>query len=141
MSKFMTYDLWHDTFKPIYSDKDTDTLQWETYGAEYEAVEKAHEINPKTIWTEVDGDSGTYIISGWHFVNRIHYYITENPWEDEMTEVPTWMYRECDNAEDNDGECPRECELCNGESTIDVDCDSVEDLKAIYGEDNADIVA
>jgi hypothetical protein len=144
MSKFMTYDYWETNFKPIKNTvskyPDDSLIHFETYGEEYDAVQKAHEANPNTIWTEVDGDSGTYIVAGWHFVNRIHYYITENPWDDEWTEVPTWMYRECDNAEDNDGECPRECEECKGESTIDVPCDTVEDLKWIYGQDNNDIV-
>lgn len=144
MSKFMTYDKWEETYQPInntISKYPDDTLiTFETYGDEYEAVKKAHDINPKTIWTEVDGDSGTYIVAGLHFVNRIHYYITENAWDDEWTEVPTWVYRECDNAEDNDGECPRECEECDGESTISVPCDTVDDLKWIYGQDNDDIV-
>jgi hypothetical protein len=145
MSKFMTYDKWEETYKPIKNKiskyPDDSLIHFETYGEEYDAVQKAHEANPNTIWTEVDGDSGTYIVAGWHFVNRIHYYITENPWDDEWTEVPTWMYRECDNAEDNDGECPRECEECKGESTIDVPCDTVEALKWIYGQENADIVS
>ena len=144
MSKFMTYDYWYETYKPIKNTvskyPDDSLIHFETYGDEYEAVSQAHEINPKTIWTEVDGDSGTYIVAGWHFVNRIHYYITENAWDDEWTEVPTWVYRECDNADDNDGECPRECEECEGESTVDVPCCTVDDLKWIYGQDNEDIV-
>ena len=144
MSKFMTYDKWEETYQPInntISKYPDDTLiTFETYGDEVEAVKQAYEINPKTIWTEVDGDNGTYIVAGYHFVNRIHYYITENPWDDEWTEVPTWVYRECDNAEDNEGECPRECEECDGESTINIPCDTVEDLKWIYGQDNEDIV-
>ena len=144
MSKFMTYDKWEETYQPInntISKYPDDTLiTFETYGDEVEAVKQAYEINPKTIWTEVDGDNGTYIVAGYHFVNRIHYYITENPWDDEWTEVPTWVYRECDNAEDNEGECPRECEECDGESTINIPCDTVEDLKWIYGQDNNDIV-
>jgi hypothetical protein len=144
MSKFMTYDKWEETYQPInntISKYPDDTLiTFETYGDEYEAVKKAHDINPKTIWTEVDGDMGTYIVAGWHFVNRIHYYITENAWDDEWTEIPTWCYRECDNAEDNDGECPSDCEECDGESTINIPCDTVEDLKWIYGQDNEDIV-
>ena len=144
MSKFMTYDYWETNFKPIKNTvskyPDDSLIHFETYGDEVEAVKQAYEINPKTIWTEVDGDSGTYIVAGYHFVNRINYYITENQWEDEFTEIPTWCYRECDNAEDNDGECPRECEECDGESTINIPCDTVEDLKWIYGQDNNDIV-
>jgi hypothetical protein len=140
----MTYDYWVDNFKPIKNTvskyPDDSLIHFETYGDEVEAVKQAYDKDPKTIWTEVDGDAGTYIVAGYHFVNRINYYITENPWDDEWTEVPTWCYRECDNAEDNDGECPRECEECDGESTINIPCDTVEDLKWIYGQDNNDIV-
>lgn len=134
MSKFYTYDSWVDTFKPIKNNisKYPDTLHFETYGEEVEFVQKADNTH---IWTEVDGDSGTYIISGYHWVNRIQYYITENPWEDEMTEVPTWVYRRCDcteeeEFEDGNPDCP-ECDY----GDIDIPCDTVEDLKQIYGED------
>ena len=138
MSKFYTYSSWVDTFKPIknYISKypDPNLIHFETYDDEYEFV-KAQD--PNKIWTEVDGDSGTYIIAGLSWVNRIHYYITENPWTDEYTEVPTWVYRQCECAEDeqyeDDGYNP-ECTECD-EGSIDIDCDSVEALKAIYGED------
>jgi hypothetical protein len=136
MSKFYTYSHWEETFKPIKNTlrKHVEDLHFETYGEEVEFV-KAQD--PKHIWTEVDGDSGTYIVAGWHFVNRINYYVTEHPWEDEYTEVPTWVYRQCDCTEDEkyeedgyDPDCP-ECE----EGSIDIDCDSVLALKDIYGED------
>jgi hypothetical protein len=144
MSKFYTYSTWEETFKPIKNTvskyPDDSLIHFETYGDEVEAVKQAYEINPKTIWTEVDGDSGTYIVAGWHIVNRINYYITENPWEDEYTEIPTWCYRECDCVEaSEDGEYDEECTECE-EGSIDIDCDTVEALKAIYGEDNEDIV-
>ncbi len=140
MSKFYTYEAWEQTFKPIKNSLvKYDQLHFETYGEEYEAVKQAHEINPNTIWTEVDGDSGTYIVAGWHFVNRIHYYITENPWDDEYTEVPTWCYRRCDCTEEEDFEDGNpDCTECEY-GDIDIPIDTVEDLKAIYGED-AEIV-
>jgi hypothetical protein len=145
MSKFYTYSAWVDTFKPIKNTvskyPDDSLIHFETYGDEYDAVKKAHEINPKIVWTEVDGDEGSYIVAGWHFVNRIHYYITENPWEDEWTEVPTWMERQCDciaDAEEEDVYCD-ECK--EREGYIEIPCDTIEDLKQIYGEDNADVIA
>lgn len=144
MSKFMTYDYWHENFKPIKNKiskyPDESLIHFETYGDEVEFVKEQYAINPNTIWTEVDGDSGTYIISGWHFVNRVSYYITEQPWEDEFTEIPTWCYRSCDCTEEDyeDGYNP-DCTECE-EGTIDIPCDTVEDLKQIYGEDNKDIV-
>jgi hypothetical protein len=131
----MTYDYWEANFKPIKNSLvKYDQLHFETYGEEAEFVQKA---DNKYIWTEVDGDEGTYIISGYHWVNRIHYYITEKPWEDEMTEVPTWCYRMCDCAEDEQYEemgFNPDCDECE-EGSIDIPCDTVEDLKAIYGED------
>jgi hypothetical protein len=144
MSKFMTYDYWETNFKPIKNKiskyADDDLIHFETYGEEVEFVKAQYAINPKTIWTEVDGDSGTYIVAGWHFVNRINYYITENAWDDEYTEIPTWTYRECDCVEaSEDGEYDENCEECE-EGSINIPCDTVEDLKQIYGEDNEDIV-
>jgi hypothetical protein len=135
----MTYDYWVDNFKPIKNKiskyPDESLIHFETYGEEVEFVQKA---DNKYIWTEVDGDSGTYIVAGYHWVNRIQYYITENPWEDEYTEIPTWCYRNCDCTEET-GEYDENCTECE-EGTIDIPSDTVEDLKQIYGEDNNDIV-
>jgi len=138
MSKFYTYSSWFDTFKPIKNHLTNNIdIHFETYGDEVEFVQKA---DNKYIWTEVDGDEGTYIVAGYHFVNRIHYYITEEKWDDEYTEVPSWVYRRCDcteeeGFEDGNPDCP-ECEY----GDIDIPCDTVVALKDIYGED-ADIVA
>lgn len=148
MSKFMTYDYWVENFDPIVNtiidDHGEDTLHFETYGDEVEFVKTQ---DPYNIWTEVDGDSGTYIISGYHFVNRIQYYITNKPWADEYTEIPTWVYRDCDCIDEEQngiltyqGDPNPDCEECHGEGTIDIACDTVLDLKQIYGEDNPDIV-
>jgi hypothetical protein len=139
MSKFYTYGAWADTFKPIKNHLTNNIdIHFETYGDEVEFVQKA---DNKYIWTEVDGDEGTYIVAGYHFVNRVHYYITENPWDDEYTEVPTWLYRLCDCAEESeDGDYNPECSECD-EGMIDIDCDTVVALKNIYGEDNNDIIA
>jgi len=140
MSKFYTYSSWVDTFKPINNKFSTDptAIAFETYGDEQEIVRTT---DPKFIWTEVDGDSGTYLVAGYHYVNRIQYYITENPWEDEYTEVPTWVYRQCDCVDEEtdgvltwDGDPNPDCPDCD-EGMIDIDCDSVVALKDIYGED------
>ena len=139
MSKFMTYDYWVDNFKPIKNKiskyPDDSLIHFETYGDEVEFVQKA---DNKYIWTEVDGDSGTYIIAGYHYVNRIQYYITENPWDDEWTEIPTWMERQCDclDKDDFDDMNPVYCDECKErEGYVSIPCDSVEDLKQVYGED------
>jgi hypothetical protein len=133
MSKFYTYQSWFDTFKPITNSiRNNGDFPFETYGEEQELVRTT---DPKFIWTEVDGEGGTYITAGYHYVNRIQYYITTNPWEDEWTEVPTWVYRDCDcRTEETDWEADPACEECD-EGMIDIPIDTVVDLKAIYGEE------
>jgi hypothetical protein len=50
---------------------------FETYGEELEFVQRQ---DPSTVWTLVDGDDGDqYLVSGFHFVNRIGYLISTVP--------------------------------------------------------------
>jgi hypothetical protein len=50
---------------------------FETYGPELDFVRQQ---DPSTIWTLVDGDNGDqYLVSGYHFVNRIGYLISLEP--------------------------------------------------------------
>ena len=50
---------------------------FETYGEELEFVRQQ---DPSTVWTLVDGDdSDQYLLSGFHFVNRIGYLISTVP--------------------------------------------------------------
>ena len=107
----MDYDEWVQTYKPIPNNIDTnasfDGLMFETYGAEYEFVKKANENH---IWMYGDGDDGgSYIWSGWGFVNRIGYFITEVPFPADTTiqiKVSSyWYYCEGCNAEmEDDGQ-------------------------------------
>jgi hypothetical protein len=83
----LDYDVWVETYKPIPNNIDTnasfDGMMFETYGAEVEFVKKA---NPAHIWMYGDGDDGgLYIWSGWGFVNRIGYFITEVPCPENTT--------------------------------------------------------
>jgi hypothetical protein len=51
---------------------------FETYGAEYEFVRAQ---NPRRIWTLIEADGGLYAESGFHFVNRLGYFVSETPLE------------------------------------------------------------
>jgi hypothetical protein len=99
----MDYDDFIDTYKPITNHIDTnasfDGMMFETYGEEVEFV-KAQDEN--RIWMYGDGDDGgSYIWSGWGFVNRIGYFITEVPFPDNTTiQVRVsfnWFY--CENCQ------------------------------------------
>lgn len=83
----MEYEEWVETYKPILNHIDDnasfDGYMFETYGDEVEFV-KAQDEN--RIWMYGDGDDGGgYIWSGWGFVNRIGYFITEVPFPDNTT--------------------------------------------------------
>lgn len=134
MSEFYTYDDWEKKFQPVPNHLTKyENLAFETYGEEVDYVFAQPNEN---VWTEVDGDEGTYIIAGKHFVNRIQYYITTNPWTDEFTEVPTAMWRQCDCQEalDIDLSSPVYCNECeDGEGYISIPCDTVAELVEVYG--------
>lgn len=77
----MDFDEWCETYKPITNHIDNnasfDGAMFETYGDEVAFVKEQPEAN---IWMYGDGDDGgSYIWSGWGFVNRIGYFITEVP--------------------------------------------------------------
>jgi hypothetical protein len=134
MTTFYTYDAWVREFKPVTNNLviHDNIIHFETYGDEVEFVQKQDAHN---VWTEVDGDEGTYILSGYHYVNRIHYYITTNPWIEDV-EVPTWVYYPClCRDETENGDPDPECRECNMDGVIDVDCDTFNALVSLYGKD------
>lgn len=66
-------------FKPLQNPFEGEgCYHFETFGKEYEMVLKAHRENTHTVWTVIDGDDGNmYVTQGWHFVDRVHYIITD----------------------------------------------------------------
>jgi hypothetical protein len=82
----MTEDEWIATYKPILNHIDTNAsfngTMFETYDEEVEFVKQQ---DPKKIWMYGDGDDGGgYVWSGWGFINRIGYFITEVPCPDNV---------------------------------------------------------
>ena len=99
----MDYDEWVQTFKPItnHLDKNAsfDGMMFETYGEEVEFVKIQ---SPANIWMYGDGDDGgSFIWSGWGFVNRLGYFITEVPFPDntiiQIRVFSSWYF--CENCE------------------------------------------
>jgi len=77
----MDFDEWCDTYKPIKNHIDNNASfngeMFETYGDEVAFVKEQPEDR---IWMYGDGnDGGSYVWSGWGFVNRLGYFITEVP--------------------------------------------------------------
>lgn len=83
-------ELFWQTYKPIVNTvSDTRIVEaqagkfygFETTNEDLAFIVGTLEKAPKTVWTMVDGDDGTYILAGAHSVNRICYLVTEVPWE------------------------------------------------------------
>lgn len=74
MATKLTFEEWVNTYHPI-----DDGHIFEDGGEEYQDV---LEQNPLRVWTLVSTDYGTEILSGFHYVNRLGYYITEIPFNE-----------------------------------------------------------
>jgi hypothetical protein len=94
-------ELWETTFKPIQNpngDMGWNGTMFETYGEDLAFIAKQPDAN---IWTWVDGDEGTWIMSGFHYINRIGYFVTENPCTQEYMEIQVDIYEEEEEEEEN----------------------------------------
>lgn len=113
----MTMEEWEATYKPITNHIDSNAsfqnesgsgIMFETYGDEYNFVNSQED--PACIWTYGDGDDGgSYIWNGYHYINRLGYFITEVPCPPD-TEIQIkvssyWYYCEGCGAEiEDDGQ-------------------------------------
>jgi hypothetical protein len=127
----LPYDEWFDKYQPILNEITGDEqYQFETYGDELQYVLQQDD---KHIWTEMDGDQGVSIVSGYHLVNRIQYYITVKPWDD-LIEIPVSIDKECDCM--SEGEGIIDCDECRGNGYITIWIDTREEMEEIYGPQN-----
>jgi len=86
-------EAWETKYKPIKNHIDTDSswdgMMFETYDEQRDFV---YSQSDKNVWTWVDGDKGTWIVSGCAHVNRIGYFITEKPCELDYMEIQVDIY-------------------------------------------------
>ena len=93
-------EKWWDEYKPVsnhFCSENTDeepslVCFFETYGEELNYIQT--EVDIHNIWTWVDGDEGSYLVAGYHIVNRIGYFITEVPWTIHGLVIPYDTYGE-----------------------------------------------
>lgn len=111
------WKAWEDKFKPIKNHfrQDPDEQMFETYGEEVEFVTK---YDPKYIWTYIQGDMSDLLVAGYHYVNRLGYYISSVPWENEDDYALLSVQEECECYKEEgyeDGEYGNEdCPECEG---------------------------
>lgn len=116
--EYQGWNEWSEKFKPEENHIVTSNeLMFETYGEELEYVRS---MDPRYVWTWVQGDLSDLIVAGYHLVNRLGYYVTEVPWDNEWdscllsVEVECECYNE-DGYDDNGGEYGKaDCTKCEG---------------------------
>ena len=88
-----TTDDWKKKYTPVENTYARNGWGWddkchmfETFGIELDFIKRQ---DPKTVWTLVDEDGKTYLIAGIHWVNRLGYVVSEEPWSD-----PDEIYRD-----------------------------------------------
>lgn len=93
----MTWSEFVDFFKPIRNifSNDQDSNMFETYGRELDYV-NAQDVH--YVWTYVDVDFGSVTVEGFHYVNRIGYFVTEVPWIDGTSYEIDLQMNLCDNC-------------------------------------------
>ena len=80
----LTENTFVERFKPQVNKLDTNAsfdfggggCLYETYGRDLAAIRAA---DPGQIWTVLESDGDMFIASGFHFVNRLGYLLTEVP--------------------------------------------------------------
>ena len=115
--EILGWNAWAEKYKPIKNKfSKHDEIMFETYGDEVEFVQAQ---DPRYVWTSVQGDMSDLIVAGYAYVNRLSYYVTEIPWENEDDYVLISVEKECECYDeedlDNGGEGGNpDCKLCEG---------------------------
>jgi hypothetical protein len=135
---------WEATYKPTENPNNNwggGYSAFETYSPEVDIVwAKPNNL----IWTEIDGDEGTYIVAGKHLVNRIQYYICDVAWEDENLMAVISIDKECDECngvgeepEKNEDGSYDDCWVCGGRGFFTRYPETREELIELVGEERA----
>jgi hypothetical protein len=90
-AKKISYDEWVEKYKPVTNHLDKgsayDGTMFETFGPEIEYV--AQLVPTNTVWTLYDVDGALILESGFGYVNRFGYFITEVPHNNEQIWIDT----------------------------------------------------
>lgn len=122
----MTWSEFVDFFRPIRNifSNDPDSNMFETYGRELDYVNAQ---DPHYVWTYIDSDGGSVTVEGFHYVNRIGYFVTEVPWIDGTSyeidlQMDSELCADCGEAETLDGEIIMEVFKCDAQQEYCLNC-------------------
>jgi hypothetical protein len=112
-TEYQGWDQWAEKYKPIENGPDEE--MFETYGAD---LDRVNSEEPNHIWTWVQGDMCDVILAGYHYVNRLGYYITEVPWTNEHDYCLLSEEVQCECYDDETEEGKPDCVQCEGYGLI-----------------------
>lgn len=81
-TKAVAYRWFEKRYEPIPDPLNPDIVYREFDDPEWERL-KTVKDGFRYVWTIVDCDGKLYLLPGYHFVNRINWVLTKNPWPDE----------------------------------------------------------
>ena len=85
--EMLDMETWEDIYEPIvnhmsnnasFQDEHGDGIMFETYGVELDYIST---YDPNYVWTLISSDEKLYIRNGYHWVDRLGYFITRKPWD------------------------------------------------------------
>jgi len=89
MARKTDFERWVEKYQPIFNNVEAEDkslyihehIAFETYGDDMSVI---NEAQPNTVWTLVEADNNkSYIIPGKKVINRINYFVTTIPFQDE----------------------------------------------------------
>ena len=93
------FDAWEKKYQPIQNfngDRGWNGTMFETYGEDLQFVAK---VSDEYVWTWIDGDEGTWIVNGFHWVNRIGYFVAKKEFKEEFMELQVDVYGDTEEEE------------------------------------------
>lgn len=116
----LTWEEFELNYRPIKNPFNNDgSHMFETYGEELDFVRKAEE---NTIWTYSQIDYGFVTTEGYHFVNRLGYYVTEVPWEPNTSYEVDLYIESCEKCGNEFNDDAWSCSEDDGEYTCNNCC-------------------
>lgn len=79
----MNFEDWLKKYEPeknlLAENRPYENLMFETFGNERFYVIDMNNANPCKVWTLLEEDDTLWISSGFHYINRLGYFITKKP--------------------------------------------------------------
>jgi len=97
----MQRDEWAEKYKPqefsfgsesgLHENLEENGVVFTRIGKKQPEFGEVVKADPNTVWTELEVDGLSYIVSGFHVVNSVGYFITEEPFDpNETVQVTVW---------------------------------------------------